>query len=47
MAASAPLDWYRDHGALLAVLSAAAFLNVWNLSANGYGNSYYAAPCAA
>src|SRR3954470_7372657 len=33
----------REHGALLAVLLLAAFLNFWNLSANGYGNAYYAA----
>ena len=33
----------REHGALFAVLCLAAFLNFWNLSANGYGNAYYAA----
>ena len=33
----------REHAALLAVLCLAAFLNFWNLSANGYGNAYYAA----
>lgn len=33
----------REHGPLLVVLCVSAFLNFWNLSANGYGNSYYAA----
>src|SRR5439155_14655625 len=33
----------REHGPLLAVLCLSAFLNFWNLSANGYGNAYYAA----
>src|SRR4051812_10951345 len=33
----------REHGPLLAVLCLAAVFNFWNLSANGYGNAYYAA----
>jgi 4-amino-4-deoxy-L-arabinose transferase-like glycosyltransferase len=33
----------REHGPLVAVLCLSAFLNFWNLSANGYGNAYYAA----
>src|ERR1041384_8364583 len=33
----------REHGPLLAVLCLSALLNFWNLSANGYGNAYYAA----
>src|SRR5215471_9098433 len=37
------LAFLREHAALLTVLALAAFLNLWNLTDNGYGNSYYAA----
>jgi hypothetical protein len=43
----APEDpaWARP--ALLALLAVTAVLYLWNLSASGYGNSFYAAPAQA
>ncbi len=36
-------DWLRAHYELLPLLGLTAFLNLWNLSLNGWANTYYSA----